>query len=121
MPAARIDVGIALNRGSSSDVSGVGSLAAADKSKTYSRDFTGPDGVPHNEYAPFYDAYIPAASRPGDASSGVDGGLANNFPGFLVDGEYHCWDVAAGGRRASPRSPAIRSSRSTTPRRRPTR
>jgi hypothetical protein len=94
MPAARLDVSIAPNSGSASDTSGVGSLAAADKTKTYSRDFDGSDGVPHNEYAPFYDAYIPATTRPGDASSGVDGASANNFPGFLVNGEYHFWDIA---------------------------
>ncbi|MGA2009616.1 MAG: hypothetical protein ABSH51_03625 [Solirubrobacteraceae bacterium] len=95
MPAARIDVSIAPNSGAATDTSGVGYLAPADKTKTYSRDFLGFDGVPGNEYAPFYDAYIPATSRPGDASSGIDGGIANNFAGFLVDGEYHFWDFAA--------------------------
>jgi hypothetical protein len=94
MPAARIDVTIAPNSGGATDISGVGSLAAADKTKTYSRDFLGPDGLPDNEYAPFYDQYIPATSAPGDASSGVDGGSANNFNGLLVNGAYHNWDIA---------------------------
>ncbi len=96
MPAARVDVAIAPNSGSATDTSGVGYLAPADKAKTYSRNFLGSEtsGLPDNEYAPFYDAFIPATSRPGDASSGIDGGLSNNFNGFLVDGEYHFWDFA---------------------------
>ena len=97
MPAARIDFNIAPNSGAATDISGVGSLAAADKAKTYSRDFLGSetDSLPDNEYVLFYDEYIPATSRPGDASSGVDGGIANDFNGFLVDGKYHFWSFAA--------------------------
>jgi hypothetical protein len=97
MPAARVDVSIAPNSGAATDTSGVGYLAPADKAKTYSRNFLGSetDSTPYNEYAPFYDAYIPATSRPTDASSGIDGGIANNFNGFLVDGLYHFWDFAA--------------------------
>jgi hypothetical protein len=95
MPAARIDVSIAPNSGGATDISGVGSLIAADKTKTYSRDFLGDDGVPDNLYAPFYDAYLPATAR-GPVSSGVDGGYGNNFPGFLNTEEpYHFWDIAA--------------------------
>jgi hypothetical protein len=93
MPAARIDVAIAPNSGGATDISGVGSLAAADKTKTYSRDFLG-DSSAHNLYAPFYDAFIPATTR-GTISSGIDGAFANNFNGFLVNGEYHFWDIAA--------------------------
>jgi hypothetical protein len=93
MPAARIDVAIAPNTGGATDISGVGSLEAANKTKTYSRDFLG-DNSPHNLYAPFYDAYIPATAR-GAISSGVDGAFANNFNGFLVDGVYHFWDTAS--------------------------
>jgi hypothetical protein len=93
MPATRIDVAIAPNSGGSTDISGVGSLTAADKTKTYSRDFLG-DSSAHNLYAPFYDAYIPATTR-GAISSGIDGAFANNFNGFLVNGEYHFWDIAA--------------------------
>ena len=93
MPAARIDVAIAPNSGGATDISGVGSLEAADKTKTYSRDFLG-DSSAHNLYAPFYDAYIPATAR-GAISSGVDGAFANNFNGFLIDGVYHFWDTAS--------------------------
>jgi hypothetical protein len=95
MPAARIDVAIKPNSGGPTDISGVGSLAAADKTKTYSRDFLG-DSSAHNLYAPFYDAYIPATDR-GTISSGIDGAVANNFNGFLTQpgGLYHFWDIAA--------------------------
>lgn len=97
MPAARVDVAIAQNSGSSTDISGVGSLAAANKTQTYSRDFAG-DSSPGNLYAPFYDAYIPATARPTDDSSGIDGAfITNNFPGFLDisgdGGDYHFWDT----------------------------
>jgi hypothetical protein len=96
MPAARVDVAIAQNSGSSSDISGVGSLEAANKTMTYSRDFQG-DSSEGNLYAPFYDAYIPATARPTDDSSGIDGAFANNFPGFLdisnTNGDYHFWDA----------------------------
>jgi hypothetical protein len=96
MPAARIDVAIAPNSGNATDISGVGYLAAADKAKTYSRDFLGyaSDPLADNEYAPFYDQYIPATAA-GESSSGVDGGIANNFNGFLVNGVYHNWNIAA--------------------------
>jgi hypothetical protein len=97
MPAARVDVTIAPNSGSPSDISGVGYLAPADKTKTYSRDFLGYDGLPDNEYAPFYDQYIPATSADaanGGVSSGVDGAFANNFNGFLWNGVYHNWEFA---------------------------
>jgi hypothetical protein len=95
MPAARIDVTIAPNSGNAGDKSGVGYLAPADKTKTYSRDFLGSasPNPNNNEYAPFYDQYIPATTA-GDVSSGVDGAFANNFNGFLVDGVYHNWDFA---------------------------
>ena len=97
MPAAQINVSIAPNSGQAGDTSGVGDLVAADKTKTYSRDFLGNTDNPqvaHNLYAPFYDAYIPATAR-GPVSSGVDGGYGNNFPGFLTDssGLYHFWDT----------------------------
>jgi len=92
MPAARVDVTIAPNSGSATDTSGVGYLAPADKTKTYSRDFLG-DNQNDNEYAPFYDQYIPATSA-GNVSSGVDGAETGDFNGFLVDGVYHNWDFA---------------------------
>ena len=113
MPAARVDVLIAQNSGGATDTSGVGDLAPADKDKTYSRDFLGSktDTLPYDEYAPFYDQYIPATTRPVDASSGIDGGVANNFNGFLVDGLYHNWDFAAtlGSNESGVASDCLRS------------
>ena len=53
MPALRVDVRIAAG--------GIGSLEKADKDDIYVRDRTLPDNTPHNLYAPFYEAYIPAA------------------------------------------------------------
>src|SRR5262249_22539419 len=95
MPAARIDVAIAPNSGGATDISGVGSLASQSKAVSYSRDFLG-DPIEHNLYAPFYSAYIPATSAPGDASSGIDGpATGNDFPGFLnSDPQYRFWDIA---------------------------
>jgi hypothetical protein len=90
MPAARVDVTIAPNSGSPTDISGVGSLEKADKTLVYSRDGEG-TGSPHNLYAPFYNAYIPATSR-GGLSAGIDGPTTgNNFTGFLFNGLYDYW------------------------------
>jgi hypothetical protein len=101
MPAARVDVSIAPNSGAPTDIGGVGSLEKADKTSVYSRD-SGGTGVAHNLYAPFYDAYIPATSRPGVAS-GIDGpAKGNNFTGFLVDGLYDFWSIADTLRTAVP-------------------
>ena len=100
MPAARVDVTIAANKGGS-DLGGVGSLEPADKSVVYSRNSAGTASA-HNFYAPFYDTYIPATSR-GPRSSGIDGPAAgNNFRGFLVDGLYHYWSFADVLRTAVP-------------------
>lgn len=108
MPALRINVDI------SSD-STVGSLSKADKSDIYSRDGTGETtgATPHDLYAPFYKALIPAA-QPGDgnllssyspATSGVSGQLfpPGDFTGFLdwsgpgsteaTPGIYDYWDT----------------------------
>ncbi len=101
MPAARVDVSIAPNSGAPTDIGGVGSLEKADKTSVYSRDGGG-TGVAHNLYAPFYDAYIPATSRPGVAS-GIDGPASgNNFTGFLVNGLYDYWSIADTLRTAVP-------------------
>jgi hypothetical protein len=101
MPAARIDVEIAANSGAPSDISGVGFLWPADKSAVYNR--TGVNSsVAHNLYAPFYDAYIPATTRPG-ISSGIDGPASgNNFTGFLWNGSYDYWQIARSLRDAVP-------------------
>ncbi len=101
MPAVRLDVSIAPNSGSATDIGGVGSLEKADKGEVYSRDGSGATG-PHNLYAPFYGAYIPSTSRPGIAS-GVDGpARGNNFRGFLYDGFYDYWTIAETFRTAVP-------------------
>ena len=83
MPALRVDVRIAAG--------GIGSLEKADKDNIYVRDRTKADSTPHNLYAPFYQAYIPAAGPSARFSdrSGVAGAfVSNNFPGFLSDGVY---------------------------------
>ena len=93
MPAARVDVAIAPNSGRPGDISGVGSLGSVSKQTVYSRDHFG-TASDHNIYAPFNQQWIPATAA-GPASSGIDGGAANNFNGFLVNGLYTNWDVAA--------------------------
>ena len=60
--------------------------------------------TPHHLYAPFYREYLPATKAPADPfSSGIDGGFANNFNGFLnlngnaladPTGLYDYWDIA---------------------------
>jgi hypothetical protein len=119
MPAARIDVSIAPNSGAATDISGIGSLHRNDKAKFFSRDRVATANAgsgattPHNLYAPFYSAYIPATANSGydlfgDPVSGTDGPpQGNNFPGFLVgdgiggegdwadtDNKYNYWDIA---------------------------
>lgn len=99
MPAARIDVTIKPNAGSTTDISGVGALYKADKSVVYSRNGNGTVS-PHNLYAPYNQQWIPATSSPKPEASGIDGPVTgNNFPGFLVNGGegglYDNWDVAA--------------------------
>ena len=84
MPALRVDVKLS--------AASVGALDAVDKDDIYVKDPTQDDGYPHNLYAPFYKAFIPAAS-PGSGRSGVAGSFANNFPGFLEDGVYDFWNI----------------------------
>jgi hypothetical protein len=95
MPAARIDVSIAPNSGGPADIGGIGSLAPQSKAQSYSRDFTG-NPTPHNLYAPFYSAYLPATAAPNDAASGIDGpATGNDFTGFLnADPQYRFWNIA---------------------------
>jgi hypothetical protein len=88
MPPIRVDV--RLGAGSA------GGLVAADKDDIYVRDQSVPDWTPHNLYAPFYQALIPAALPADDGqTSGVAGSFANNFPGFLTD-YYDYWQLLAG-------------------------
>jgi hypothetical protein len=88
MPPIRVDV--RLGAGSA------GGLEAADKDDIYVRNQALPDSSPHNLYAPFYEALIPAA-LPGDdgQTSGVAGSFANNFPGFQTD-YYDYWQLLNG-------------------------
>jgi hypothetical protein len=87
MPALRLDV--SLGAGS------VGSLSKADKTDIYIRDATLSPETPHNLYAPFYQAYIPAVSPLFTDGSGVAGSFSNNFTGFLPSpgGLYDYWDT----------------------------
>lgn len=83
MPALRVDVSLSAD-------STVGTLSKADKSDIYIRDASMPASTPHNLYAPFYKAFIPAA-LPGEGNiidggpttSGVAGHASNNFASFL--------------------------------------
>jgi hypothetical protein len=72
---------------------GVGSLVKADKDDIYVRNSALPDSAPHNLYAPFYEALIPAvlASDNGQ-TSGVAGSFSNNFPGFQTN-YYDYWNL----------------------------
>ena len=92
MPALRVDLRIAAG--------GIGSLEKADKDDIYVRDQSTPgvtDNTPHNLYAPFYEAYIPAAgpSILHSDRSGVAGHfVSNNFPGYQNAGKYDFYDLA---------------------------
>ncbi len=83
MPALRVDVKLDGD---------VGALDSVDKDDIYVKDPAQDDGYPHNLYAPFYKAFIPAAS-PGSGRSGVAGSFANNFVGFINHGVYDFWNI----------------------------
>ena len=88
MPALRVDVRIAAG--------GIGSLEKADKDDIYVRDRTKADSTPDNLYAPFYEAYVPAAGPSFTFSdrSGVAGAfVSNNFPGYQNAGKYDYYDL----------------------------
>ena len=94
MPALRLDVSIAANKGGM-DLGGVGQIEEADKAMIYSHDFTGTT-KPHNLYNPYYAAYIPATDRPVSEASGVDGpSPGGDFPGFLNEHPtpYEFWTL----------------------------
>jgi hypothetical protein len=100
MPALRVDVSITANSGGRTDTSGIGTLTEVDKSDVYSRDGHG-SPFPHNLYAPFYKAFIPATAA-GESSSGIDGpSQGSNFVGFLNDNPYTFWQHAFVLRRAT--------------------
>lgn len=93
MPAARVDVAIKPNSGNPGDISGVGSLAPADKTMVYSHDGNGTIS-PGNLYEPYYSQWIPATSQGSPEASGIDGPQrGNNFEGFFLSGLYHNWDT----------------------------
>ena len=124
MPAARVDFTIAQNKdmlkpiADQKDTGGVGSLRKTDKHSLYSADraananagssYLNPhNDDPHNLYAPFYSAYIPATGAPEAEASGTDGLPGNDFTGYLVgdrqggegdtadrDFRYDYWDIA---------------------------
>jgi hypothetical protein len=124
MPSARIDFTIGANSGAPTDISGVGTFTKVDKGlcpgQSAVNDLGGepaaPFGctntlyvrpgatTPHHLYAPFYREFLPATLAPADPfSSGIDGGFANNFNGFLnlngnaladPTGLYDYWDIA---------------------------
>jgi hypothetical protein len=126
MPAARIDFTIAANTGGPTDIPGVGTFSKVDKGLCFGQSALNDAGgepnlasnngctndlyvrpgatTPHHLYAPFYRAYLPATLAPADPfSSGIDGGFANNFNGFLnltgnaladPSGLYDYWDIA---------------------------
>ena len=48
---------------------------------------------PHNLYAPFYKAFIPAATAGLDFRTGPYQALTNNFPGYIEDGKYDYWNT----------------------------
>ena len=102
MPPARLDVQIAPNSGAAGDISGAGRLVRTLKAVVYAdaargkyTDLTGNvvDTGKHAYYAPYYAAYIPSTTR-GVYSSGTEGGIPNNFPGYLTGkGPYIYWDL----------------------------
>ena len=50
-------------------------------------------GYPHNLYAPFYNAYIPAAGPGLNFRTGPYQAGTNNFPGYIEDGVYSYWNT----------------------------
>jgi hypothetical protein len=95
MPADRIDLQIASG--------GVGTFVGVDKHQVYVVDakpyvdrksFVGSEYWSWWDlYAPFYNAYIPATERPGEASGITAAEHTSNFEGFLVNGKYDFWKL----------------------------
>jgi hypothetical protein len=103
MPALRVDVNLSAD-------STVGTLSKVDKTDIYIRDASKSPDTAHNLYAPFYEAFIPAA-LPGEgsiisngpATSGVAGHASDNNASFLgfdslgtteeTPGLYDYWDT----------------------------
>ncbi|MFN2470564.1 MAG: hypothetical protein ABR583_06170 [Gaiellaceae bacterium] len=112
LPSARVDVAIAANSGSATDISGVGSLSTVLKCVAYTRR-NNCDPRPHSHYAPFYSRWIPATTAntftpvldpqgnitqynavATDEASGTDGpARGNNYPGYRTSGLYDYWSI----------------------------
>lgn len=92
MPALRVDVSLT-NAGADHSV---GTLSKADKSSIDNRNpaayggNTTDLGDPHQLYAPFYKAYVPAVVPIIDANttSGVEGSIGGNYGNWLTSGAY---------------------------------
>ena len=101
MPALRVDVRIAAG--------GIGSLEKADKDDIYVRDRTKPDNTPHNLYAPFYEAYVPAAGPSFTFSdrSGVAGAFVlEQLPRLPEQRSVRLYDLVGDGLRTRPAATA---------------
>ena len=92
MPALRVDVALT-NAGADHSV---GTLSKADKSGIFNRSdavyggTTADNADPHNLYAPFYKAYVPAVVPILDlnSTSGVEGSIGGNYGNWLTSGAY---------------------------------
>ncbi len=87
LPSAPIELVIAPNSGAVGDVSGTGTLEALDKEDVYVRRAEAGHDAPHNMYAPFYRAYIPAtrAELAGHGlSSGSDAQWSPSYPNYVT-------------------------------------
>jgi hypothetical protein len=92
MPALRVDVSLT-NAGSDHSV---GTLSKADKSAIFNRNpaeyggNTTDLGDPHQLYAPFYKAYVPAVVPIIDlnSTSGVEGSIGGNYSNWLTSFAY---------------------------------
>jgi hypothetical protein len=83
MPALRVDVRIAKNKGDG-ELGGVGQISGASKALIYSHNFNGDAEEEGNLYNPYYGEYIPSTDRPVNEASGIDGpSPGGDFPGFL--------------------------------------
>jgi hypothetical protein len=92
MPALRVDVALT-NAGADHSA---GTLSKADKSAIFNRSdavyggTTADNADPHNLYAPFYKAYVPAVVPILDlnTTSGVEGSIGGNYGNWLTSGAY---------------------------------
>jgi hypothetical protein len=108
MPSARLKFLINPNTDPQTDIGGVGTLQALTKDTVYVRDPNAGADAPHNFYAPFYRAYIPATLAELDGryglASGTDWQPGGNYPTTYncataktngVDCSYPYWEKDA--------------------------